>query len=177
VNKKRRFQGTSSLENTVVNYPSGTAPVAWYTSHADGVGGAFDAINSCQGTNASVICAISGNPASCASYLAGKVGGHCDRTGMFDASIQYRDYPLQAKDEDVNAMLSQDLANKKSFACMYSVSSDPSKVNKKFPSSACCGNLMSNGTIPDLLGAGTGDHLEPPTLVDTDIHFCGSPIQ
>jgi hypothetical protein len=165
-----------------------TALVKGYTLHLDTIGAALGLPNRCTGTPAQAVCTMTDpSAANCPTFLsnfdAHKDSGTadtCDRTVMFDPSREYREFPILASDADIDEMLKNDLEHEKSFSCAYSVSSDRSKVNRKFPSTGCCGKFQGQTVLGTLLsgGAPQGGHLEP--LLDgaaPDVRFCGSPVR
>jgi hypothetical protein len=196
---------TSSISQIAVNFGGATsaytdagvsvtrmAPVLGYTSHDNtgvfGVDHALDDKNpSCVGTKQDDICLMSlgstGHPnyldSSCQNYLA-TARTTCDRTVTFDANQAYRGFPLQARDQEITTMLSQDLNTDHSFSCQYSVHSDPSKIGTKTPLSGCCGIISGTPLLGGLLGAsgkGKSGHLEPYLNgAVPNIRFCGNPV-
>ncbi len=189
INKKRRvFNPTSSSDPELINaanlvgYPAGPVRVQGYTSH---VNTSFAGQGACSATPGNQICTMTTSAGAgfnnCVSYLNRTSGLTCDRTVMFNPFQDYRDFPLQANAADTEAMLSADLANQGSFSCTYSVSSDPNKVNRQFPSSACCGVRNGDPVLNSLIGPGAGagsGHLEPFSDPSApNFRFCGSPVR
>jgi hypothetical protein len=181
------------ISNKAVNWTAG-AKVSWFTSHTIVGAPAFldlDANNTaCTGTAVDKICEWSlGTTASADynfcknSYLSTFVGANtkrCDRSVMFDSNQDYRGFPLQAKDADIESMLKADLAKNRDYSCAYSVNSNQAKINKNQPLSNCCG-MKAGVSILDTatrLPLSTGGHLEPYLngAVPT-IRFCGSPVE
>jgi len=189
---------TSATASVAMNWGNvltnnNTALVNWFTSHVKGAAG-LDSLNSCTSTAADQICTWSlGSTTAtdypnCLLYLgnalanAGAVNNRCDRSVMFDVNQDYRGFPLQASDADIQSMLVNDAAKDKNYSCNYSVNKSPSKVNVSQPISNCCGvrsgtsildpSVLPYSTIP------TSGHLEPyinnafPT-----IRFCGNPVE
>ena len=197
LNKKRRITAPAvGYDNTLVNYKNNPgasscngAFVRGYTLHTDSIGLALGLTNRCTGTPAKQICKMTDPTATgCEGFLANydshkstAYADTCDRTVMFDPFQEYQEFPLQASDADIDEMLKNDLSHVKSFACTYSVSSDPSKINKKYPSTGCCGKYNGQVVLNSLqLGTATAKsgHLEP--LVDPiapNIRYCGSPVK
>jgi hypothetical protein len=196
LNKKRRLStpGTG-LSNLLVNYPGTAAHRAYVignTSHVDDTG-ALDSKNSCGGTCNEQVCRMtvdsagaSADYSTCKTYLGSSRSGStgscktCDRTVLFDPNQEFQDFPLQAGDTDIEDMLKNDLSHNKSFGCMYSVTSDKTKLNQAYPSSACCGKQSGVSILKGLIdaAAGTGGHLEPQTDSRApDVRFCGNPVQ
>jgi hypothetical protein len=181
LNKLRRPKASgNSYDTTLANWNSGTgsAPIAWFNLHQDTLGPGLCT----NGTGRDTICDLS-EPGTlnlaCKTYL-GSLGSRpnsCDRTAMFDPSQSYKDFPLLASEGDVGDMLMKDLSAKKNYACTYSVSSDPNKVNKQYPSSGCCGK-KGGVAVLQALGGTSGGHLEP--YLDSsipDIRYCGHPVK
>ena len=182
----------------ILNGNTNVAQVPWFTSHVFDATTGLDQYNTngCSSTAASKVCELSlgttagAEYANCLSYLgslntatAKASDARCDRTVMFDAYQDYRGFPLQANDGDIQEMLSTDLTKDKKFSCTYSVNSNPSKVNKDQPLSNCCG--VKTG-VPIL----DASHLPAPTLVPRmghlepyinpafpNIRFCGNPVE
>ncbi len=194
INKKRRiFSPTSSTDPDIINaanlvsYPpvaGNTAPpVRGYNSH---VNSGFSSQVACGGTLPAQICDMTtpsgAANANCRIYLSrsSDTTATCDRTVIFDPFQNYRDFPILANATDTEDMLKADLANSKTFSCAYSVSKDKSKVNSKYPSTACCGFRSGTRVLDSLItgGGNTGGHLEPlQDSVAPNYRFCGSPVQ
>lgn len=162
--------------------PSHTAKVSWYNRHQNTLGAGASVCSG--GTSRNFICDMT-EPGTfnslCLDYLLNqdslKGASSCDRTAMFDPAQAYKDFPLLAKEDDVKEMLENDLAAKKNFACTYSVSSDPNKVNKQYPSTGCCG-VKGGAPVLNGLAAGSGGHLEPyKDSSIPDIRYCGHPVK
>lgn len=181
--RKRPVDAT--LTGIAVGWPGvGTAPVEISTSHVDGAG-LLDAQNTCTGTSRNAVCtmtlegtSLSGSIAACSTYLQDP-GATCDRTVVFDPTLEYRGFPLQARSSEIETMLSQDLAKDRTYSCQFSVHPDSNKVGKKMPLSGCCGIVGGTPVLNPLLvgGAGSAGHLEPfrnPAV--PSIRFCGSPV-
>jgi hypothetical protein len=193
LNKKRKPKVSSTDYNDILaNWTSGgfgphSAQVAWYSKHGNTLGAGAGSSSVCSSTPREVICSMSdpAHYADCVSYLAdmetmlNPKSNACDRTAMFDGVKAYKDFPLLANEGDVADMLKNDLAAKKNFACTYSVSSDPNKVNKQYPSTGCCGIKGGQKILSDtLIPAGSGGHLEPYKDGSLpDIRYCGHPVK
>ena len=192
LNKYRKPKnGGSTLTANVVNYTatSPTAPVKIFTSHETSSANTFDnEFNSnCLSTNQVAICAAtnfvnSADKLACETYLTAQHSANksCDRTVAYDSSQTFLGFPLQAKDADIEKMLSNDLNYDKTFGCEYSVNKDASKVGAKIPGSGCCGYVGSpSHKLLTNLTNGTGVHLEPykDPSATTDARFCGWPVE
>jgi hypothetical protein len=174
--------------------PLDRAPVLNYTSHDRTVTNDLldqDGLNAnCMGTLGATLCPmtgfLAGSTAACVNYLTRT--GHpipqsvntCDRTVMFDSNQQYLDFPLLARDAEIEKMLKEDLNHDRGYSCQYSVNADPSKIGAKIPSTGCCGigGAVPHKLLRNLIN-GTGGHLEPyldPAATD-DIRFCGWPVE
>ncbi len=195
INRKRRLTAAGNgYDQTVVNYANNaptscnSAHVKGYTLHQDTIGTTLGLANRCTGTPAQAVCDMTDPSAANCSTFLGRYDSHkdaatadtCDRTVMFDPAREYRDFPLQASDADIDSMLANDLTHDKSFACSYSVSRVRSRVNRGFPSTGCCGKFQGQTVLGNLLsgGAAQGGHLEP--LLDgaaPNVRFCGSPVE
>ena len=137
----------------------------------------LDEFNKCSATGFDKVCAASvgassgANYTDCLAYLSGGNDANgafvhtnsCDRTVSYDASSDFRSFPLQAKDADVESMLSNDLNHDRSFSCQYSVNADATKINARIPTSGCCGVINGNAVLKSLINGGPGSagHLEP----------------
>jgi hypothetical protein len=165
------------------------ARVSNFTSYVMGTG-ALDSRNSCTGTGSFPICKMTtGNGADpfCKAYLNGtalpvlerRTSLTCDRTAMYSPFKEYQDFPLQAPTSDIVSMLTNDLGagGKKNFSCAYSVSPDPTKIGKRYPSTGCCGKFGSTTILSGISGGGHG-HLEPQINPQVpDVRFCGWPVR
>ncbi len=201
LNAKKHPNG-GTIDAKVVNWGNAIAgntniaQVPWFTSHeyTAGAGGGLDQYNSCSSTAASKVCELSlettagADYATCLGFLgnaSGASANRCDRTVMFDAYQDYRGFPLQSGDEDIQDMLSTDLAKDKKYSCTYSVNSNPSKVNKDQPLSNCCGvktgvPILDINHLPVnmLPGDAHKGHLEPYiNAAFPNIRFCGNPVE
>ncbi|MBU6154836.1 MAG: hypothetical protein KGP28_11085 [Bdellovibrionales bacterium] len=188
INKKRKvISPTSSADPNQINianlvsYPSGPAPVSGFTSHGNS---SYAGQSACSATPGPQICAMTtpqGSPVntSCVDFLDRLTDTTCDRTVMFNPFQDYRDFPLLANSSDTEKMLMDDLANMKNLSCAYSVSSDPNKVNRQYPSTGCCGIRNGAPVLSTLISAGaSGGHLEPFTdPASPNTRFCGSPVR
>ncbi len=208
LNKKKKVNQVS-LSALLVNWGStnpntNTAKVKWYTSHKDSSLGldlitsdalsGTNKVNACTSTAPDKICEFSLGTGSsdyntCVGYLTNAissdsaVNNRCDRTMKFDPMNEARTLPLLARDEDIQAMLKNDLSKQKSFACMYSVHSNPSKIGKSQPLSNCCG-IKFGRSILDVTNRliydtpGNQGHLEPyPDPAFPASRFCGNPVE
>jgi hypothetical protein len=170
------------------------ALVSWYTSHVDsGVGLDFYLSGTqCTSTPVEKICewslgtAAGADYAGCLTYLGanlsatGSSDNRCDRTVMFDVNQDYRGFPLQAGDADIQEMLISDLAKEKSYSCTYSVHSNTSKINKDQPMTNCCGVISGDPLLDQLPASNAANqgHLEPyMNPAYPNIRFCGNPVE
>jgi hypothetical protein len=199
LNASKRYT-SSALTAKLVNYPA-ASKVKGFTSHIDSDGAAvvaspstLDQYNRCSSTGFDKICSATVGASSgasytdCINYLTsgtsdGVAVNHtntCDRTVSYDGTSDFRTFPLQASDADVQEMLQQDLNHDRSFSCQYSVNADQAKVNAKIPSSGCCGVINGNAVLKSLItgGSNVGGHLEPLLngLTPT-VRFCGNPVE
>ena len=199
LSKKRRLDTPgSSLGNTIVNWNAAASGpnielfrVKGYTSHPNSGAGTLDSRNTCTGTTQYEICKNTDpvHLTQCENFM-NKLGGGtalqpmtCDRTVIFSAFKDYRDFPILAEDQDIEDMLKADLLHDKDFSCTYSVSPDQTKVKKRYPSTACCGKIGGVAVLSGLINAspgasGKGGHLEPQTDPQApNYRYCGSPIR
>jgi hypothetical protein len=199
LNSKKRFT-SAVLTAKLVNYPT-AAKVRGFTSHPDTNGSlvvatpaTLDDYNKCSSTGFDKICAASvgassgANYTDCLNYLTNGSDLHgafghtntCDRTVSYDASADFRGFPIQAKDADVESMLSNDLDHDRTYSCQYSVNVDSTKVKHRIPASGCCGVVNGNAILKSLINGapGSAGHLEP--LLNSavpNIRFCGNPVE
>ncbi len=190
LNKKRKVtQSSNSYDVTLVNWSTGlgagnanhSAKVAWHNPHQNSLGPGSSV---CSGTTRGTLCEMT-EPgvlqSDCENFLDtldSQKGSSCDRTVLHDPAQAYKDFPLLAGKDDVEDMLKNDLAAKKSYACTYSVSSDPNKVNKQYPSTGCCGKKGGVAVLSGLPGPSGGGHLEPyKDSSIPDVRYCGHPVK
>ena len=203
---------TGSGTANIVNYPASlpaitTAPVQVWTSHFNSPtnpNGAvnllssdpnlrdynhyLDPLNSCAGDSGTFLCTLTGGTSMggagfCAAYL-NKTSSTttCDRTVLYQATQQYRGFPLLAPDTDIEDMMAKDLASgHPNYSCRYSVNTDPNKVGTAMPSSACCGMISGTPLLKNLInasGTNPSGHLEPyKNSAAPANRFCGYPVE